>query len=667
MTNQIVSEKHLKKLEFFTVLGLVSDYAVNKATKEEILKIKPASDIEEARRMLSFTDEAFKILFTHAQTPPVGFDECSVALNKASVLQTMAIKDILKVKTLLRTARLLFSSINNIKDDLPISKGLIQSITSDRKLEEYIDTVIIGDDEISDHASEKLNSIRKNIRRCQNEIRERLQGYIRSSEMQKALMDNIITIRNDRFVIPVKQEFRGTVHGLIHDQSSSGATVFIEPMVVVELNNKLKTLVLDEVAEIEAILYDLTKRINPLAESLKINQNIITSFDIVFSKSLFSNNIRGIKPLLNDKGRLVVQNGRHPLIDKERVVPVSFSLGAGFDMLLISGPNTGGKTVTLKTAGLFTVMALSGIFIPAGDESEISVFSRIFCDIGDEQSIENNLSTFSSHISAIAGFLREADKNSLILLDELGSGTDPNEGAALAKGIIDFLSARGSKAIITTHYGELKEYSLAAKTIENACMEFDPETFAPTYKLKIGIPGTSNAVEIAARLGLPQEVIKKANGHLSAERQSFERILLETERIRQKSERDMENIERLKNEAIKDRAFIKAETEKLAAQKESFLKTSRIEAKQVVAAAEMEAEELLNEMKRMIEETKARDMEKALFKARTMKKEFGAKKYNEEAEDESIIPPDLLNLEPGQMVTFNNFTIIKKKDKKEKK
>lgn len=665
----MISEKHLTKLEFFTVLELVSMFAVNTTTKREIMKLRPASDITEAGRALLFTEEAFKILFTHALSPSVSFDDPETALDKASVLQTMTIRDILTVRTLLRASRLLMNAIQGVKDDLPLSKDLAAGITTNRQFEELVDKIFIGDDEISDHASDKLNSIRKNIRRCQNDIRDKLNGFIRGSEMQKFLQDNIITIRNDRFVIPVKQEFRGNVHGLIHDQSASGATVFIEPMVVVELNNKLKTLVLDEQAEIEAILYGLTERIAPLVESLKINTQILTAFDEVFAKALFSNSVRGEKPLLNDKGRLVIKNGRHPLIDKKRVVPVSFSLGCEFNMLLISGPNTGGKTVTLKTAGLFTAMALSGIFIPADSPSEISVFSHVFCDIGDEQSIENNLSTFSSHISAIAGFLPETNGDCLILLDELGSGTDPYEGAALAKSIIDYLSAKKAKAIITTHYGELKEYSLTTKTIQNASMEFDPETFSPTYRLNVGIPGTSNAVEIAARLGLAPEIIKKTRGHLSAERQSFERVLLEAERIRQKSEKDQREVDALKAEILKERAYIKSESERLAVQKENFLKIARIEAKQAIAAAEAEAEEVIAEMKRMIEETKARDMEKALFKARTMKKELSNKKYNREDEIEmdDIMPPDLSGLVPGQMLTFNNFTIIKKKDKKDKK
>jgi DNA mismatch repair protein MutS2 len=646
--------KMITKLELDAVLKTAAKFSVNEQTKKEILNLKPSADFKEVDYLLELTWQADKILFNHLINPLSVFDDVEKTLEKAAKLSTLTLKEFLQLGSLLRASRICFSSIQNIVDaDIADIKNIASAITVDKKLEEQIEKTVLNEEEISDNASEKLYAVRKQIRKCNDDIRERLNSLIRSSDMQKYLQDNLITIRNDRFVIPVKQEYKNGVSGLIHDQSASGATVFIEPMQIVELNNKLKTLVLDEHSEIERILRELTARVYPMTDMLKININQITSLDIVFSKAAFSRSIRGIKPKINNKGRLNIINGRHPLIDAKNVVPISINLGFDFDMLLVTGPNTGGKTVTLKTVGLFTLMTMCGIFIPADIESEIAIFENIFCDVGDEQSIEQSLSTFSSHITVISDIMNKANERSLILLDELGAGTDPYEGAALAKSIVDFLKEKKVHAIITTHYSELKEYSLLTKNIENASMEFCPETFAPTYRLNIGIPGTSNAIEIAKRLGLNQAITDKARSYLSADKKSFERVLHKAEELRQKAESNAEESKIIKAELEKETAFIKEENKKLAIQKENFLRNAKLEARRIVTAAEREAEEAIAELKKMLEQASAD--EQVLFQARRLKKRLAGIGGEEEAThacdyDRCDKPVDAAQLKTGDAV-----------------
>jgi DNA mismatch repair protein MutS2 len=625
----MMNVKMITKLELDAVLKTAAKFSVNEQTKKEILNLKPSANFKEVGYLLELTRQADKILFNHLINPLSVFDDVAAALEKAAKLSTLTPKEFLQLGSLLRASRICFLSIQNIADtDIADIKNIASAITVDKKLEEQIEKTVLNEDEISDNASEKLCAVRKQIRKCNDDIRDKLNSFIRSSDMQKYLQDNLITIRNDRFVIPVKQEYKNSVSGLIHDQSASGATVFIEPMQIVELNNKLKTLVLDEHSEIERILQELTARVHPMTDMLKININQNTMLDIVFSKAAFSHSIRAINPKINNKGRLNIINGRHPLIGAKNVVPISINLGFDFDMLLVTGPNTGGKTVTLKTVGLFTLMTMCGIFIPADIESEISIFENIFCDIGDEQSIEQSLSTFSSHIIVISDIMNKVNERSLVLLDELGAGTDPYEGAALAKSIVDFLKEKKAYAIITTHYSELKEYSLLTKNIENASMEFCPETFAPTYRLNIGIPGTSNAIEIAKRLGLNQAIIDKARGYLSADKKSFEKVLHKAEELRQKAESNAEKSQTIKAELEKEAAFIEEEGKKLALQKENFLRNAKLEAKRIVAAAQQEAEETIAELKKMLEQASVD--EQAVFKARRLKKRLAGISVDDE-------------------------------------
>ena len=478
-----------------------------------------------------------------------------------------------------------------------------------------------------DRASEELRSIRIRIRKTGEQIKSKLYTYITSPTYAKYLQDNIVTVRGDRYVIPVKAEWRSAIPGLVHDQSGSGQTLYIEPMAVVELNNTLKTYILEEQAEIERILRAFTLKVSVAATDIRDSFTKIIKLDTVFAKAYYANSVRAVKPQMNTDGIIEISRGRHPLINPKTVVPTDVNLGKNFDLLFITGPNTGGKTVALKLVGLLTAMAMSGIFVPCA-EAVLNIFDEVYCDIGDEQSIEQSLSTFSSHIANISGFIEKLNANSLVLLDELGAGTDPTEGAALAMSIAQYIKDRGAKAIITTHYNELKEYAVVTPRAENASMDFDPLTYSPTYRLIVGTPGVSNALLIAGKLGLPAEIVQRAKEGIAEGKLDFENVISSMEEARHNAMENEEKSKEMLKTAEKTLKEAERERDRLFIQREKLNENVRKETKRLVEEAMGEANEIISAMRALLDDPTEAD----LFKARKLKKSLEKYIVNEDNE-----------------------------------
>ena len=636
-----MTPKILNLLEYDKILEMCSTYASSSVAKEAILSLIPSPTFEDAERLLSETEEADKILYTYSITPNFAFDDISFALERASVLSVLTMGELLRVARVLRVSRNLKTTLSKVSDEsIVLLKSKIKDIYFNKILEDEIFDSIISENEMSDNASVELKNIRRKIRQTGEAIKQKLASYVTSADTQKYLQDNIVTIRNDRYVIPVKSEFKSSIPGLVHDQSSSKATLYIEPMQVVELNNELKGLLSEEQAEIERILRIFTTRVSVDVASIKQTYKVIAEMDAIFAKATFAYHLKAVKPRLNNKGYLNIIKGRHPLIGKDKVVPVSLWLGRDFDMLFITGPNTGGKTVTLKIAGLFTLMGMSGLYIPAAIDSELSFFSEVYADIGDEQSIEQSLSTFSSHISNVIKIIDGVNENSLVLLDELGAGTDPSEGAALAVSIADYLRLSKAKCLITTHYNELKEYAVSTQRVFNASMDFNPKTYEPTYRLIIGVPGASNALLIAEKLGLKKEIINKAREYVGSDKNAFEKVLFSLEEYKQDAEREhiqakkfREETELLKKQAEKEKNLLYMQREKL---NDSVKK----ETKRLIEASMEEANEIVYRMKDLLDNP----TQSNLFEAQKLRKSLNKFLVNEE--NEYVDEPILLKEEP---------------------
>jgi DNA mismatch repair protein MutS2 len=620
--------KSINTLEFNKILTKVASFATSSTAKSSILSIHPFSDIEIVNRLLNEVEEADHAIYEYSVNPSFGFDDVSQIVKKAEIMSTLTFSELLKISALLRCSANIKKTIAKLNNtDHPLLLAHAREIYIDNELQEEIDRSIKGEDEMSDDASSELRGIRQKIRRENDNIKTRLYNFVSSSTYSKYLQDNIVTIRSDRYVIPIKAEFRSAIPGLIHDQSASGATVYIEPMAIVEMNNNLKSLMLDEAREIERILRLLTVMVSNKCDSISANLDKLSYLDEIFAKAKYASSIRAVKPRINNQGITEIEKGRHPLIADDKVVPTSIGVGRNFDMLFITGPNTGGKTVSLKLAGLLSIMGASGLFLPAR-EADICIYDEIYCDIGDEQSIEQNLSTFSSHIANIVKITENVVANSLVLLDELGAGTDPAEGAALAVAIADFLRTVGCKAIITTHYNELKEYAFVNERVQNASMEFDPVTYNPTYKLTIGSPGVSNAIMIAKKLGLNSKIIDAAQNGISQEKHQFENVLNALELARKSAAEKEEEISRLLAEARVTSKKAEAERDKLFAQREKLNENVKKETKRMVDEAMEEANEIIANMKALLDEPTEAD----LFKARALRKSLTKYVVNEENE-----------------------------------
>lgn len=669
-----MNKKTLKVLEYNKVIEIVANFAYSDMGKEKILSLVPMSDIEEIEEALRETSEAVSIILQKGRIPLDGFQDINNALRKARIGSILTPGDLLKIAQVLKVTERVKDYIREEgkhEHSCPIIKGLTELLVELPGLTKDIFNIVVSDDEICDHASPELFKIRKQINQKHNAIRDKLSHIVGSVHYQKYLQENIITIRGDRYVIPVKQEYRGNIQGLIHDQSSSGATLFIEPMSVVEMNNELKTLKIKEEQEIERILANYTIIVGNNYDAIYKNYQVLIKLDVIFAKGNYSIENHATKPKLNDQGYINLRRARHPLIPKNEVVASDIYLGKDFDTLVITGPNTGGKTVTLKTIGLLCLMALAGFHIPVEEHSEVAVYNNIYADIGDEQSIEQSLSTFSSHMKNIIDILEKADDNSLVLFDELGAGTDPTEGVALAMAILDYLRMKGIKTVATTHYSELKEYALSMDRVENASVEFDVGTLKPTYKLLIGIPGKSNAFEISKRLGLSDSIIASAKKYVSLEDIRFEDILIDIDKKRKQIEENQlaAHSARLDAEILLKNVMEKEA--KLEVEKDRILTKAKEEALSIIKDAKRQAEGIIDELKRI-------EMEESHERNRRIEVNRGKLKgYQEKLEVDLSIstmprnsfspPKELRPGDPVHIVTLNQkgYVLSAPNDKQE--
>ena len=588
-------EKSLRKLELDQVLELLSACAGSVGGKEACLKIRPTSDLEEVELMLRQTSDASN-LCTKKGNPVFGdVSDVSASLERANLGGSLQPKELLRIAGVLRCARNIRGYVAD--DETPtVLDAMFKALTPNKYLEDKIFGAILSEEEIADNASAELADIRRHMRLQAGKIRDTLQKIISSSAYSKVLREPIITIRQGRYVVPVKAECKNDIPGLIHDVSSSGSTFFVEPMSAVNANNALRELEIKEQKEIERILAEMSAEAAAHAEDINLNYTMLVQLDVIFAKAKLAYRMQAWAPIMNDQGKVNLRKARHPLIDPKKVVPISVRLGGDFDTMIITGPNTGGKTVTLKTVGLLTLMAECGLHIPAGDGSELSTFDAILADIGDEQSIAQSLSTFSSHMKTIVDVVEQCDDRTLVLFDELGAGTDPAEGAALAMAIIEFCRKLGSRVIATTHYAELKLYAMRTEGVINASCEFNVETLQPTYKLLIGIPGKSNAFAISRKLGLSELILKEADDLVGKSDKDFEDVLSQLEQQRQQMEAARMEAERLRQET----ARIKQQSEEYHAQlrkeKEKAMEAARKEAQYIIeearAAANIASEEL---------------------------------------------------------------------------
>ena len=593
-----MNERYQRVLEYPKILNRLAGLAVSAMGKERALALRPSGDFDKVRRLQAQTEEASSVIAYTGGNPMSEFDDVREYLKLSTVGATLSMKALLSVAGALRACRTVRKALVTEREDTPILTEMGSRIASNRMLEEDITNAIISEDEMSDHASPELYDIRRHIRVINDRVRDKLNSYIRSASTQKYLMDSIITMRNGRYVIPVKAEYRQQVPGLVHDQSGSGSTLFIEPMAIVEAGNELKEWTLKERQEMEKILKDFSARIAPDAPMIASSLGILADLDCVFARAYLAREMNAVEPKLNADGRVNLIHARHPLIDPEKVVPSNLWMGEDFTTLVITGPNTGGKTVTLKTVGLLTLMAQSGMQIPAQFGSEIAVFDEVFADIGDEQSIEQSLSTFSSHMTNIVEILKNVTPRSLVLFDELGAGTDPTEGAALAMAILEHLLNLHVTTLATTHYSELKAFALSTRGVENASVEFDVETLRPTYRLSIGVPGKSNAFEISRKLGLPEPLIAAAGERLTRDQIRFEDVIANAEYHRQIAEKEQKLAEQAHIETQRIRSEAEKERREYESQREAMIRKAKDDARRIMQKAQRESEQIISELKK---------------------------------------------------------------------
>ena len=598
-----MEEKVLKKLEFDKIREMLADRAASAMGKELCRALVPSTDLWEIKRMLQETDEAFSLLMRYGDPSFGGLRDIRPILQRSAVQGLLSMGELLEVADTLRTVRRIKDyGIHKDQDApvLPMLDPMFGGLVPYTELQKEIERCIISEDAMDDHASEKLFSIRKEIQTAQSRIRSELNRLIYSSSYKDMLQDSVVAMRGGRFCLPVKAEFRSSIKGLVHDQSSSGSTVFVEPMVVVNLNNQVTDLLLSEQQEIERILRAFSDKVYQYQKDLEDDLALMSRLDYIFAKAKIALSMNAVKPTFTEEVRIDLPAARHPLIDPKKVVPIHVMLGGSFTTLVITGPNTGGKTVTLKTLGLLTLMGQAGLFIPASSRSVLTVVENVFADIGDEQSIEQSLSTFSSHMVNIVEIFKKVTPRSLVLFDELGAGTDPVEGAALAHAILESLRVQHILTAATTHYSELKIYALDTEGVENASCEFDVETLQPTYRLLIGVPGKSNAFAIAARLGMSEGVINQAKEYLEGNDIRFEEMMTDLELRRKQTEQEQHRVEELRREAEQLEAKARQQQEELDRRQEKILQKAREEAHEILTKAKAEADETIQSMNKAI-------------------------------------------------------------------
>jgi len=612
-----MNEKVLSTLEYHKIILMLTDYADSQPGKKLCRELIPITDLDEIRKAQAETKDALTRLFQQGSTSFGSNADIGFSLKTLEIGSTLSAIELLRIAKLLNNVNRIKSYGKKDKEDAPQDSldEYFEALTPLTQLANEISRCILSEEEIADDASPGLKSIRRQMVTTNDKIHTQLANMV-SGPYRTYLQDAVITMRNNRYCIPVKSEYKNQVHGMVHDQSSTGSTFFIEPAAVVELNNKLKELDLQEQEEIERILADLSARTGEHVPELLQNQKIMTHLDFVFAKAKLAMEQNATEPVFNKKHSIHIRKGRHPLLPKKKVVPIDIHLGKDFDLLIITGPNTGGKTVSLKTVGLFTLMGQAGLHIPAADRSELSVFEEVYADIGDEQSIEQSLSTFSSHMKTIVHILAHADENSLCLFDELGAGTDPTEGAALAIAILNHLHDRGIRTMATTHYSELKIYALSTPFVENACCEFSVETLQPTYRLLIGIPGKSNAFAISSKLGLPEYIIDAAKEQISKEDESFEDVISDLEQSRLTIEKEQKEIAEYKERIRTLQDQLKAKNEKIDAAKDRILREANEKARAILQEAKDVADETIRDFNKLDKNADIKSLEQKRQKIR---------------------------------------------------
>lgn len=628
-----MDRESITKLELNKILAACSEYAVLQSSKTALRALLPAGGLDEVRGRLNFTAECDKLLYRFGVGKVEYFSEVQPLVARAAKGSALSCAELLEVNALLRSARLAYTAVKGADDGgLPIAGRLADDIFFDARLEDDIAEKIISPDTVCDSASDALYSIRSKIKSLNERIRSTLSEYV-SGKDAAYLRDSLVTVRGDRFVIPVKAEYKSKIKGFIHDRSASGATFFIEPEYVLNLNNELVALSIDEKEEVERILKALSARVGALNEKLQSTIVALTKLDMGYAMAEYAYSLRAICPKVNKRGYVNIVKGRHPLIDKNKVVPVSVELGKSYAFLLLSGANTGGKTVTLKMVGLFCLMAECGLFIPAAAGSEVCAFENVFCDVGDAQSIEESLSTFSSHITNVIRVLDGADGDSLVLIDELGGGTNPDEGQAIARAVVEHLINAGSKGIVTTHFTSLKEFACSENGIENASMQFDSATLRPLYTIKIGLAGASNALAIARRLGMNDGVLAAAENYLSDSAKNYENILAGAEEERVRAQAAMQRAQALEEEWRQKTESAEKTLEALEKERAKLNVNARAESRRIINERTERAEELLSEIEEIF--SKEEISQTDLIRARTLKNKIKDEGY-ESGESYSI-------------------------------
>lgn len=607
-----MNEKTLSKLEYDKIINLLADQASSEAGKTRCKALMPMTNLEDIGIAEEQTAAAFSRIVKKGRLSFSGCYSVEDSMKRLEVGATLSAPELLRISKVLEVASRAktygrHDTVDELADCLDVYFDQLSPLTP---LSTEIRRCILSEDEISDDASSTLKQIRRNIENINDKVHSTLSSLVNGS-LRTYLQDQIITMRGDRYCIPVKAEYRSQVYGMIHDQSSTGSTLFIEPMAIVKLNNDLKELYGKEQEEIQVILARLSVDVSEYMDEIRTNYQVLSELDFIFAKGSLALSMNASKPIFNTNGYIHIREGRHPLLDKKTVVPITITLGGEFDLLIITGPNTGGKTVSLKTVGLFTLMGQAGLHIPALDRSELAVFENVYADIGDEQSIEQSLSTFSSHMTNIVSFLQDVDERSLVLFDELGAGTDPTEGAALAIAILSYLHERGIRTMATTHYSELKVFALSTSGVENACCEFDVETLRPTYHLLIGIPGKSNAFAISSKLGLPEHIIESAKDHLTEQDESFEDLLTDLESSRRTIEKEQAEITSYKHEIEKLKRELDRKHEKLDERRARIIQEANEKANAILREAKEVADETMKQFRKFGKENiSAAELEK---------------------------------------------------------
>ena len=634
-------QKHMKTIELDKVLELLAEKTACEDAADFVRNLIPITKIEEVQQMLSETDTAYQMMARFGAPSFYGLQQIVNSLRRAQSGGVLNLAEFLSIAGVLRSMRGIVQWRKKSEGLQTILDWRFDCLTSNPYLEDKINQTVASEEEVADTASPALADIRRKMRHASQKVREQLDSMIRSNAYQKYLQDQIVTMRGGRYVVPVKAEYRGEVPGLVHDTSSSGATLFIEPMSVVEANNEIRVLQSNEKDEIERILTELSAEVGQFADDMIVGYDAAVQLNVIFAKADLAYTMKATMPQLNQTGIIQFKQARHPLLNRDTVVPTDIVLGKEFDTLMITGPNTGGKTVTLKTIGLLSAMAMCGLMLPVAEGSQVSVFRHILVDIGDEQSIEQSLSTFSSHMTKIIRIIEQADDNSLVLLDELGAGTDPIEGAALAIAILEHLRKQGCKIAATTHYAELKEYALQTDGVENACCEFDVQTLRPTYRLLIGVPGRSNAFAISKRLGIEDSIIQRAKELVSAENTKFEDVVRSLEETRQKLEEEKAQAEALRLQAVKLNESAQEQKKRIEANAAKEIEIARRQASNLVARTRAQIDALMEEMDQLRKQKSLTPEQKAKLNQGIRSLEDMADPVHKKEKEDYVLPRPL--------------------------